>query len=62
MFGQAFLVNDAISFEKFLSSQITIASGSYKYLLFSRPIEHHFNEAKHFVNIFPLKATNTLLI
>ncbi len=38
-----FSLTDAISIEKLLFSQIAIASGSSKYLLFSRLCKHHFN-------------------
>ncbi len=38
-----FSLTDAISIEKLLFSPIAIASGSSKYLLFSRLCKHHFN-------------------
>ncbi len=38
-----FSLTDAISIEKLLYSQITIASSSSKYLLFSWLCKHHFN-------------------
>jgi hypothetical protein len=40
--GLAFLLIDAISIVKFLSSQIAIASGSDKYVLFSRLCKLNF--------------------
>ncbi len=40
---KTFSLTDAISMEIFLFSQIAIASGSSKYLLFSWLCKHHFN-------------------
>jgi hypothetical protein len=48
--GSAFLLSDAISTEKLLSFQVTIASGSDKYVLFSRLCKHYFrSSAKCFI-------------
>jgi hypothetical protein len=49
--GLVFSLSNAISIEKFLSPQIAIASGSDKYLLFSRLDKHHFKISMIFADI-----------
>ncbi len=60
--GLVFSLSNAISIEKLLFPQIAIASGSDKYLLFSRLCKHHFKAHIHMRHGLVFSQSNAILI